>query len=145
MFNPNVVVKNAVNHPGVNSIVSLVARFLLAYIFIASGYSKIAGYAMTQGYMEAMGVPGGILPLVILIELGGGLAVLFGFQTRFVALGLGIFSILAAFLFHVGGADAATQYNNAIHFMKNLAMAGGFFFLMAHGAGRISLDHAIEK
>ncbi|EPH3798940.1 DoxX family protein, partial [Acinetobacter baumannii] len=70
---------------------------------------------------------------------------LFGFQARFAAFGLGIFSILTAFLFHQGGADAAAQYNNGIHFMKNLAMAGGLFFLMLHGAGRISLDHAIEK
>ncbi|EPL5040833.1 DoxX family protein, partial [Acinetobacter baumannii] len=84
-------------------------------------------------------------PLVILVEFGGGLALLFGFQARFAAFGLGIFSILTAFLFHQGGADAAAQYNNGIHFMKNLAMAGGLFFLMLHGAGRISLDHAIEK
>lgn len=145
MFNPNVVVKNIVTQTGADSFISLVARVLIAYIFLVAGWGKITGYAATAGYMEAMGVPGGILPLVILVEFGGGLALLFGFQARFAAFGLGIFSILTAFLFHQGGADAAAQYNNSIHFMKNFAMAGGLFFLMLHGAGRISLEHAIEK
>ncbi len=100
MFNPNVVVKNIVTQPGADSFISLVARLLIAYIFLAAGWGKITGYAATAGYMEAMGVPGGLLPLVILVEFGGGLALLFGFQARFAAFGLGIFSILTAFLFH---------------------------------------------
>ncbi len=76
-----------------------------------------------------MGVPGGLLPLVILVEFGGGLALLFGFQARFAAFGLGIFSILTAFLFHQGGADAAAQYNNGIHFMKK-SCNGRWFILL---------------
>ncbi len=94
MFNPNVVVKNIVTQPGADSFISLVARLLIAYIFLAAGWGKITGYTATAGYMEAMGVPGGLLPLVILVEFGGGLALLFGFQARFAAFGLGIFSIL---------------------------------------------------
>ena len=85
-----------------------------------------------------MGVPGAMLPLTILVEFGGGLALLFGFQARFAAFGLGVFSLITAFLFHGGEADA-------INFMKNFAMAGGLFFLMLHGAGKLSLDHVIEK
>ncbi|VXA56946.1 conserved hypothetical protein; putative membrane protein [Acinetobacter proteolyticus] len=138
MFNPNVVVKNIVTQSGVANVVTLIARLLLAYIFLVAGWGKIVGYAGTAGYMESMGVPGALLPLVILVEFGGGLALLFGFQTRFASLGLGIFSILTAFIFH-GGPD------DAINFMKNFAMAGGFFALMLYGAGRISLDHLIEK
>lgn len=138
MFNPNVVVKNIVTQTGVANGVILVARLLLAYIFLVAGWGKIVGYAGTAGYMESMGVPGALLPLVILVEFGGGLALLFGFQTRFASLGLGIFSILTAFIFH-GGPD------DAINFMKNFAMAGGFFSLMLYGAGRFSLDHLIEK
>ncbi|HFX6495695.1 TPA: DoxX family protein, partial [Acinetobacter baumannii] len=72
MFNPNVVVKNIVTQPGADSFISLVARLLIAYIFLAAGWGKITGYAATAGYMEAMGVPGGLLPLVILVEFGGG-------------------------------------------------------------------------
>lgn len=138
MFNPNVVVKNIVNQNQMNAIVSLLARLLIAYIFIVAGFGKITGYAATAGYMEAMGVPAALLPLTILVEFGGGLALLFGFQARFAALGLGVFSLITAFLFH-GGAD------DAINLMKNLSMAGGLFFLMLHGAGKISLDHLIEK
>lgn len=138
MFNPNVVVKNIVNQPTANAINALIARILMAYIFIVAGWGKITAYSATVGYMESMGVPGAMLPLTILVEFGGGLALLFGFQARFAAFGLGVFSLITAFLFHGGEADA-------INFMKNFAMAGGLFFLMLHGAGKLSLDHVIEK
>lgn len=140
MFNPNTVVKNIVTQSGVENIVSLVSRLLIAYIFLVAGWGKITAYAATAGYMESKGVPGALLPLTILVEFGGGLALLFGFQARFAALGLGVFSLITAFIFHTG-ADQA----QAINFMKNFAMAGGLFFLMLHGAGKISVDAAIEK
>lgn len=138
MFNPNVVVKNIVNQPTANAGIALIARMLMAYIFLVAGWGKITAYSATVGYMESMGVPGAMLPLTILVEFGGGLALLFGFQARFAAFGLGVFSLITAFLFHGGEADA-------INFMKNFAMAGGLFFLMLHGAGKLSLDHVIEK
>lgn len=138
MFNPNVIVKNIVSQPTTQASLALLARIFMAYIFIVAGYGKLTAYSATVGYMEAMGVPGAMLPLTIFVELGGGLALLFGLQARLAAFGLGIFSITTAFLFH-GGADDA---NN---FMKNIAMAGGLFYLMLHGAGKFSIDHAIEK
>ena len=114
----------------------VVARVLLAVLFITAGYNKIGGYAGTQGYMQSMGVPGALLPLVILTELGGGVAILLGFQTRLVAVLLAGFTVLSAILFH---KDFAAQAQ-AIHFMKNLSIAGGFLALAAVGAGPISLD-----
>ncbi len=138
MLNPNVVVKNIVNQNQVNTIVSTLARVLVAYIFIVAGYGKISGYEATAGYMEAMGVPSALLPLTILVELGGGLAMLLGFQTRFAAFGLAVFSLITAFIFHGGAEDA-------INLMKNLSIAGGLFFVMLHGAGKLSIDHLIEK
>ncbi|AXY61518.1 DoxX family protein [Acinetobacter sp. WCHAc010052] len=138
MLNPNVVVKNLSEQAQINAVISLVARILMAYIFIVAGWGKITAYTATAGYMESMGVPAALLPVTILVELGGGLALLFGFQARFAALGLAVFSLITAFLFH-GGVD------DAINFMKNLAMTGGLFFLMLHGAGKFSLDHMIEK
>lgn len=138
MFNPNVVVKNIVNQPHTDAVLALIARVLMAYIFLVAGWGKISAYNATVGYMESMGVPGALLPLTILVEFGGGLALLFGFQARFAAFGLGLFSIITAFIFHDGAQDS-------INFMKNFAMAGGLFFLMLHGAGKISLDHLIEK
>ena len=138
MLNPNVVVKNIVEQSQVNTFISLIARILIAYIFLVAGWGKITAYSATVGYMEAMGVSGALLPLTILVEFGGGLALLFGFQARFAALGLAVFSIITAFIFHSGADDA-------IHFMKNFAIAGGLLFLVLNGAGKLSLDSAIEK
>ena len=138
MFNPNVVVKNIVNQPNTDAVLALIARVLMAYIFLVAGWGKISAYSATVGYMESMGVPGALLPLTILVEFGGGLALLFGFQARFAAFGLGLFSMITAFIFHDGTQDS-------INFMKNFAMAGGLFFLMLHGTGKMSLDHLIEK
>jgi putative oxidoreductase len=145
VFNPNLVVEKIVRQPAVTALLLLVARLGLAAIFIISGWGKLSDYAGTVGYMQAMGVSASLLPLVIFAELGGGLAILLGFQARLAALGLALFSVLTAVLFHVGGADAATQYQNSLHFMKNIAMAGGFLALAVVGAGRISVDHLIEK
>lgn len=119
----------------------LLGRVLMAYMFITAGWGKIGGYEATQGYMEAMGVPGGLLPLVILAELGGGLAILFGFLTRWVALGLAIFSLLTAWLFHYHPGDQAQMIN----FMKNVTIAGGFIYVACAGAGRFSLDHLFRR
>lgn len=119
----------------------LIGRLLIALIFVGAGYSKIGGYAGTQAYMESMNVPGGLLPLVILVELGGGLAIVLGFLTRFAALGLAIFCVVSAFMFHANFADQTQQ----ILFMKNLAMAGGFLFLVGNGAGPLSVDARVLK
>ncbi|CAM3679710.1 DoxX family protein [Roseateles saccharophilus] len=114
----------------------LLGRVLMAAIFVTAGAGKIGGYAATQGYMASMGVPGGLLPLVILTELGGGLLIVLGLFTRPAAFALAGFSVVSALLFHGNLADQGQQ----IHFMKNLAMAGGFLLLVGHGAGPLSLD-----
>ncbi|MFZ5757166.1 MAG: DoxX family protein [Pseudomonadota bacterium] len=118
----------------------LAGRILISVIFVMAGYSKIGSYEGTAGYMASQGVPGELLPLVILTELGGGLAIILGFQTRIAAIALAGFSILSGILFH-NPADAAQQ----IMFMKNLALGGGFLFLAAHGAGAWSLDAKLKK
>lgn len=114
-----------------------IGRLLLSMIFIFSGFTKITGYAATQGYMESMGVPGMLLPLVIAVELFGGLAILFGFKARFVAILLVGFNIISALIFHQFWIDES-QMNP---FMKNIAMAGGFLMIFAHGAGAYSIDN----
>lgn len=111
-------------------------RILIAWMFVTSGFGKIGGYEGTQAYMASMGVPGALLPLVIVTELGGGLLIVFGLFTRYAAIALAGFSILAGVLFHAGSPDHMQQ----IMFMKNLSIAGGFLFLAANGAGRFSLD-----
>ncbi|CAK6489075.1 Inner membrane protein YqjF [Pantoea sp. Nvir] len=119
----------------------LLARILMPILFITAGWGKITGYAGTQQYMEAMGVPGFMLPLVILLEFGGGLAILFGFLTRFTALFTAGFTILTAFLFHSNFAEGVNQ----LMFMKNLSIAGGFLVLGLVGPGAYSIDRLLRK
>ncbi len=116
---------------------NLVGRVLMAQIFLLSGLTKITGFAGTQGYMEAMGVPSVLLPLVIAVEVVGGLALLLGWQTRWAGLALAGFSIVSAALFHANFTDQM----QTIMFMKNLAMAGGLLILAASPvSGTWSLD-----
>lgn len=120
-----------------------IGRLFLSMIFIFSGFTKITGYAGTQGYMESMGVPGMLLPLVIAVELLGGLAILFGLKARLAAILLVGFNVISALLFHQFWIDES-QMNP---FMKNIAMAGGFLMIFAHGAGAYSIDnrHTMDK
>lgn len=113
----------------------LVGRVLMSAIFLTAGYGKITAYAATQAYMESMGVPGALLPLVIALELGGGLALLLGWQARLAALALAGFSVVSALLFHLDFADQM----QSILFMKNLALAGGLLYVTAAGAGALAL------
>lgn len=115
-----------------------IGRLLLSMIFIFSGFTKITGYAATQGYMESMGVSGMLLPLVIAVELLGGIAILLGFKARLVAILMAGFSIVSALLFHQFWIDES-QMNP---FMKNIAMAGGFLMIFAHGPGAYSIDNS---
>jgi len=121
-----------------NNTTNLVGRLALSLIFVLSGWSKIAGYAATQQYMEAMGVPGGLLPLVIALELGGGLAIAAGFFSRWIAVALAAFSLASGFLFH-GSPEEQTAL------LKNIAIAGGFLMLAAQGPGRFSLDALLAR
>jgi len=108
----------------------------MSAIFITAGIGKLGAYAGTQGYMESVGLPGALLPLVILLEIGGGLAILLGWKTRIAAFLLAGFSLLSALIFHNNFADQI----QSIMFMKNLAMAGGFLFLVAGETHAWSID-----
>ncbi|MFC3394306.1 DoxX family protein [Brenneria rubrifaciens] len=120
----------------------LIARILMPILFIFAGYGKLGdGYAGTQQYMQAMGVPTSLLPLTILLELGGGLAVLFGLLTRTVALFTAGFTILTALIFHTNFAEGMNQ----LMFMKNLTITGGYILLAVTGPGAYSLDRILNK
>lgn len=135
MFSVKQTINNLVAQPQLNALLAVSSRALMALIFIGAGYSKLTGYAGTQSYMEAMNVPGALLPLVIALELGGGIALLLGLQTRLIAGLLAGFSIVTGFIFH-GGADQMNQ----IMLMKNLAIAGGLLAFVRTGAGAPALD-----
>ena len=125
----------------IQKLIPPIGRLLLSLMFILSGYNKIGGYAGTQGYMEAMGVPGALLPLVIILELIGGLALLVGWNTRIIAFLLAGFTLLANLVFHNNLAEQM-QY---LLFMKNLSIAGGLLMLTALGGGSCSVDEWLQK
>lgn len=119
----------------------LIGRLLLVAIFIQAGYGKIGGYQGTVAYMNSMGVPGLLLPGVIAVELVAGLMIALGFKTRLAAIALAGFTVVAAVLFHYQPADR----NQMIHFMKNLAIAGGFLMVAAAGPGRYAIETLIGR
>lgn len=118
--------------------IALIARLLLATIFVLSGFFKIGAADGTIGFIASVGLPFAdlIYYAVVALEIAGGLALVVGFKTRIVASALAAFSIAAAVIFH---ADFADQ-NQFIHFLKNLALAGGLLQVAAFGPGRYSLD-----
>lgn len=122
------------------SIVPALGRILMATIFIFSGIGKALAPEGTIGYIQSAGLPFASLALAVAIavELGGGILLAIGFQTRLVAAGLAAFSIVTALAFH----NAIGDQNQLIHLLKNVAMAGGLLQVVAFGAGSYSLDAA---
>ncbi len=146
------------DNPTFKNAALLVGRVLLSLIFITAGWGKIFGYAETAAYMEHMGVPSLLLPLVIFTEFGVGLCILAGFQTRIAAIWLAGFCLASGYLFHWSSAQALTaqmagvtdaaqlaalaqaKSGQMINLWKNICMAGGFLALFAAGAGAWSVD-----
>ncbi len=123
--------------------VVLVGRIMLAVIFILSGFSKITGFEGTAGYIGSKGLPMPqvVAALTILVELGGGILLAIGYKARWAALALGVFTILAAVIFHnFWAADAAHHMDQQINFMKNIGITGGMLMVFAFGPGRLSVD-----
>ena len=118
--------------------IAATGRLLMGAVFAFSGLGKIMAPVMTQGYIASVGLP---LPLAaylvaILIELGGGLLLIVGFQTRIVATVMAVFTLATAVFFHNDFADQ----NQMIHFLKNIVIIGGLLQVAAFGAGFYSLD-----
>ena len=114
-------------------------RVLLATLFLLAGFGKVSNPAGTIEYIASHHLP---LPqlgyaIAVAAELGGGLLILVGYQTRIIAPLMAIFTIATAVFFHNDFADQVQVTN----FLKNLAIAGGFFVLGAHGAGALSIDN----
>lgn len=124
-----------------NSLFATAGRVLIAAIFVISGIGKIGAYEGTQAFMASMGVPGAMLPLVIAFEIGAGLAVILGFQARIAAFLLAGFTLVTAALFHGNLGDQM----QSILFWKNVAIAGGFLFVVANGAGAWSIDARLNR
>lgn len=121
----------------------LVGRILLGLLFIISGFGKIGHFDGTVGYIASGGLPmpSVVAALTILIELGGGLLLVFGLFTRWAALALAIFAVLAALVFHgFWASPEAQKAMQSTQFLKNLSIAGGMLVLAAFGPGAFSVD-----
>jgi putative oxidoreductase len=123
------------------NLTGLGGRILLAVMFLLSGLGKMGAYSATAAYMTSAGVPGALLPLVILTEVGGALAIIVGWKTRTVAVLLAGFCLLTAITFHRNFADQ----NQMINFLKNVSIAGGFLLLVANGPGPLSIDGRLRS
>ena len=123
---------------------AFVGRVLFASLFLVFGYKMLAAYPGAVRYMGSLGVPTPSLFVVIaiVVEIGGGLSIVVGYQTRAVAFLLGVYTLVAAFIGHFQFADP----NQFQHFMKNIALIGGSLALVACGGGAYSLDarHAAQ-
>jgi putative oxidoreductase len=123
--------------------VVLVARLLMAAIFIFSGFGKIGGFEGTAGYIGAKGLPLPALLTIgaIAVELGGGVLLAIGWKARWAALALAVFTLVAGFIFHNFWAVPPEQLlNQRTNFFKNIAMVGGLLVFWVHGAGTLSVD-----
>jgi putative oxidoreductase len=122
---------------------ALVGRLLLALVFLPAGISKVTGFAGMVGYTASVGMP---LPQVataiaLVIEIVGGIALIVGFGTRWAALALAFFTLVASFFFHnYWTLPADQQMIQQLMFFKNIGLVGGLLVLAAHGAGAWSLD-----
>lgn len=121
----------------------IIGRVLLALMFVYAGFGKLTNIEGTAGYIASGGLPmASVLAVVVgLLELLGGLAIAVGFQARWAALALGLFTLAASVLFHKFWAVPADQaFVQQLMFMKNLSVAGGLFIVAALGAGPMSVD-----
>jgi putative oxidoreductase len=120
-----------------NDVTLLVARLFYSSLFVTFGYFKVTAFAATAASMASRGLPPDLFAIIaIVFELGGGLLMLVGYQTRCVALALAIYTLIAALIAHTHWADA----NQLTHFFKNMAIIGGSLAFVASGAGAYSLD-----
>src|SRR5258706_15145357 len=121
-----------------------VGRLFIGLPFVVSGLSKLAAYSATVGFIASSMLP---LPAplayagAVTVEIGCGLLIVAGYQTRIVAVILAFFCLATAVFFHTAFADA----NQTFHFIKNLIMTGGLLQIAAYGAGALSMDNRLSN
>ena len=118
------------------NILDLIGRVFISGVFLLSGFNKIGNYDGTVGWMESFGLPGFFLIPAIILEILAPILIIIGYQTKIAAGALSLFCLATAIIFHTDFSDQM-QF---IAFMKNLALAGGFLFLVVNGAKGYCLD-----
>ena len=122
------------------NIFDLVGRIFISLVFLLSGFNKIGNYEGTIDWMESFGMPGIFLIPVIILEVGAPILIVIGYKVKISAALLSLFCIATAVIFH---NDFSNQMQ-FISFMKNIALAGGFLFLVVNGAKDFSLDKKLS-
>jgi putative oxidoreductase len=127
-----------------NPVVPLIGRILIAALFLVAGVGKAMSFAGTAGYMAKLGfpVPEVMTALAIVVEAGGAILLIVGWKTRWVALGLAIFVVIATLAAHRFWdiPDVGQMMNQRTQFLKNLSIIGGLLLLSAFGPGSVSVD-----
>ena len=119
------------------NILDLFARILISTLFLINGIFKITNYDGTVGWMEGYGVPGILIIPAIILEILGPILIIVGYQTKITAAFLSLFCLATAIIFH---NDFSNQMQ-LTSFLKNIALAGGFLFLVINGSRKFSLDN----
>ena len=119
------------------NVIEVLGRIFLSAIFIINGIGKIFHYEGTIQYMENFNVPGNLIIPAIIVEIVFPILLIIGYQTRFSALILSLFTLTLAIIFHTDFSDQM----QLISFLKNIAIAGGFLIIFVRGAGKFSLDY----
>ena len=121
------------------NVLDLLGRILISFVFLLSGVRKILNYEGTIDWMEGFGVPGFLLIPAIILEIFGPLLIIVGYQVKITAALLSLFCLMTAIIF-------LNDFSNQIvGFSKNIALAGGFLFLVINGAKSFSLDKKFSK
>ena len=124
-----------------SNIVDLISRIFLSIVFLVNGYSKITNMDGTIGWMEMYGLPGFFIYPAIVLEIVAPILLVIGYQVRLSSIAVGLFCLATALIFLRDFADPMTLTN----FLKNVALAGGFFILVINGPKKFSIDHRISK
>ena len=123
------------------NIVDLTSRIFLSLVFLVNSYSKVTNIDGTIGWMEMYGLHGFFIYPAIVLELVAPVLLIVGYQVRLSSVALGLFCLATAIIFLRDFADPMTLTN----FLKNVALAGGFFILAINGPKEFSIDHRISR
>ena len=121
-------------------VIEVVGRIFLSAIFLINGVGKIFYYEGTIQYMESFNVPGNLIIPAIIVEILFPILLILGYQTRFSAILLSLFTLTLAVIFHTDFSDQM----QLISFLKNIAIAGGFLIIFVNGAGKYSIDYKLN-
>ena len=119
------------------NIIDLIGRIFLSLLFLLNGYFKILDYDGTIEWMEGYGIPGIFLTPAIILEIAGPVLIIIGYKAKVAAGLLAAFCITTALIFHI---DFSNQMQ-ITSFLKNIALAGGFLFIVVNGTKTVSYTH----